>query len=242
MKYLALALIPLAAAGVSAGERDLGPGIVGQRQGAGFVYPTRDFDAVRLGGAARVVVHTGGAYSVRAEGPAAAFSIFRIARDGSSLTIGRRYQGQGDDRLEQKIVVHVTMPALHAASVGGSGSIVADRAGGERFSAGVGGSGSLRIDALDARTAELSVGGSGSVSAAGSVGTLKASVGGSGTIAAAGLRASSANVSIGGSGNVRASVTGAAQVSMAGSGSVDLGPQARCNVSKVGSGTVRCGG
>ena len=241
MKYLALALIPFAAAGALAGERDLGPGIVGQRQGNALVYPARDFDGVRLGGAARVVIHTGPAWSVRAEGPAAAFNNFRIARDGSSLTIGRRYQGRQGDRLEQQIVVHVTMPALRAASVGGSGSIVADRAGGERFSAGVGGSGSLRIAALDARTAELNVGGSGTVSAAGRVGALEANVGGSGDIAAAGLRASSAQVSIGGSGSVRAMVAGPAQVSMAGSGSVDLGPQARCTVSKVGSGTVRCG-
>ena len=241
MNYLALALIPLAATAAIAAERDHGPGIAGQRQGEAMVYPVRNFDAIRLGGSERVVVHIGNGYSVRAEGPAAAFVNFRIARDGSALVVGRRYDERESSAMERQIVVHVTMPALRAASVGGSGSLNADRAGGDRFSAGVGGSGSLRIDALDARTAEFNVGGSGMISAAGTVGTLEANVGGSGGIAATGLRASNAQVSVGGSGTVRATVSGPAQVSMAGSGMVDLGPQARCTVSKVGGGRVRCG-
>lgn len=242
MNYLALALIPLAAAGAIAAERDRGPGIAGQRQGEAMVYPIRDFDAIRLGGSERVVVHIGNDYSVRAEGPAAAFDNLRIARDGSALVVGRRYDERQSSKMERQIVVHVTMPALRAASIGGSGSLIADRAGGERFSAGVGGSGSLRIDALDARSAEFNVGGSGTIAAAGTVGALEVNIGGSGEIQARGLRAASAQVSVGGSGTVRATVDGTAQVSMAGSGTVDLGPQARCRVSKVGSGQVRCGG
>lgn len=247
MTYLALALIAVAASAASAAptaaaDRDRGPGIAGQRQGAAMVYAVRDFDAIRLGGAERVIVHIGNGYSVRAEGPAAAFANFRIARDGSALFVGRRYDERESGAMERQIVVHVTMPALRAASVGGSGSLTADRAGGDRFAAAVGGSGSVRIDALDARSAQFNVGGSGTITAAGTVGDLEVNVGGSGDIAAAGLRATSAKVSVGGSGTVRAQVNGPARVSMAGSGSVDLGPQARCTVSKVGSGRVRCGG
>ena len=59
MNYLALALIPLAATAAIAAERDRGPGIAGQRQGEAMVYPVRDFDAIRLGGSERVVVHIG---------------------------------------------------------------------------------------------------------------------------------------------------------------------------------------
>lgn len=242
MKYLALALIPLAAAGALAAERDRGPGIAGQRQGAALVYAARDFDAVSLGGAQRVIVRTGPQFAVRAEGPAAAFANFRVALDGRTLRVGQRYEGRAATPADARLVVHVTLPALTAASVGGSGSIDADRAGGARFAGAVGGSGGLRVARLDARTAELSVGGSGAITAAGTVGVLKASVGGSGDIAAPDLRASRADVSIGGSGSVRAAVAGDAHVSMAGSGTVDLGPQAHCSVSKVGSGKVRCGG
>lgn len=242
MKSLALALIPLAAAGAIAADRDRGPGLPGQRDGNALVYAARGFDTVSLGGGARVLVQTGPAFSVRAEGPAEAFANFRVAVKDGTLEIGRRYEGRSQYELEDRIVVHVTLPALTAASVGGSGSILADRAGGARFAGAVGGSGSLRIARLDARQAEFSLGGSGDIAAAGTVGALKASVGGSGRIAAPNLRATSAEVSIGGSGSVRALVAGPASVSMAGSGAVDLGPQARCSVSKIGSGTVRCGG
>lgn len=242
MKSLAIALIPLLAAGALAADRDKGPGLSGIRQDNALVYAARDFDAVSLAGAARVVVHTGGAYSVRAEGPADAFVNFRVSRSGRTLEVGRRYEGRGENPLELRIVVHVTLPVLAAASVGGSGSIAADRAGGARFTGSVGGSGALRIGQLDARTAELSLGGSGEIAAAGTIGALKASVGGSGRIVAPSLRVARASVSVGGSGSVRAAVAGSADVSMAGSGTVDLGPQARCSVSKVGSGTVRCGG
>lgn len=241
MKSLAFALIPLAAASAMAAERDRGPGLQGQRQGEALVYPARGFDTVSLGGAARVIVHAGPGFSVRADGPAAAFANFRVAIDGRRLEIGRRYDGR-DNPLERRITVHVTLPALAAASVGGSGSIDADRAAGPRFSGSVGGSGKLRIARIDAQDAELSIGGSGAIQAAGTVGALKASIGGSGTLDAPALRATRADVSVGGSGGVRAAVTGDARVSMAGSGSVDLGPQARCRVSKVGSGKVRCGG
>jgi hypothetical protein len=242
MKSLALALIPLAAAGALAADRDRGPGLAGQRQGEALVYPARNFDAVSLAGASQVVVHTGGAFAVRAEVPAEAFGNFRVAVKGRTLEVGRRYEGRRDYPLESRIVVHVTLPVLTAASVAGSGRIDADRAGGARFSGNVGGSGALRIGQLDARTAELSLGGSGEIAAAGTIGALKASVGGSGRIVAPALRASQASVSIGGSGSVRVAVAGKADVLMAGSGSVDLGPQARCSITKVGSGTVRCGG
>lgn len=240
MKPLALVLIPVLATAALAAERDKGPGIAGQPQGGGYSYRARGFDAVSLSGGARVIVETGPTFAVHADGPAAAFANFRVAQNGRTLEVGRRYEGRPENPLERRIVVHVALPALTAASVGGSGSMAVDRAAGPRFAGSVGGSGSLRIARLDAQSADLNVGGSGEIVAAGSVAALEANVGGSGAIAAPGLRAGRASVSVGGSGSVRAAVTGAADVSMAGSGAVDLGPQARCRVSKVGSGTIRC--
>lgn len=241
MKHLAFALIPLIViATPAAAEHDRGPGLPGQRDGNAIVYPARDFDTVTLGGAARVVVRTGATFSVRADGPAAAFANFRVARTGRTLEVGHRYDGRNTP-LEGRITVYVTLPVLAGATVGGSGSIDADRAAATEFSGTVGGSGNLRVARLDARKAALSVGGSGTIVAAGQVGALTADVGGSGGISAPNLRASRADVAIGGSGNVRAMVIGSASVSIAGSGDVDLGPQAHCAVSKAGSGSVRCG-
>ncbi len=240
MKYLALALIPLAAAGAFAAERDRGPGLPGTRQGNALVYAVRDFDGVSLGGAAQVIVHTGPAFSVRAEGPADALANVRIVRTGRTLEVGRRYDGR-DTPQDGRVTVHVTMPALTAASVGGSGTIDADRGSGDRFDGAVGGSGVLRIARLEARDARLSLGGSGEIAAQGDVGALEVSIGGSGQLSAPRLRARSATVSLGGSGSVRLDVQGRAKVSMAGSGTIDRGPRAQCTVSKVGSGKVRCG-
>ncbi len=238
MPLLLAIAVPLT--GTAAAERDRGPGIAGQRQGNMLVYPARDFDAVTLGGAASVDVRVGRAWSVRAEGPAEAFANLRIVRNGRSLEIGRRYEGGRRAELDKRITVHVTLPALTALTLGGSGRLSTDQAGGGDFAANVGGSGDLSIGRLKARVAEFNLGGSGSIAVAGQVGQLEVSLGGSGRMVAPGLRADTAVVSVGGSGNVRATVAGVAQVSMAGSGSVDLGPNARCTVSKIGSGTVRC--
>ncbi|MCU6455201.1 DUF2807 domain-containing protein [Sphingomonas sp. A2-49] len=247
MKPVALVLLPLVAAAAlasaaTAGERDRGPGLPGQRQGNALVYAVRGFDAVSLGGSARMIVRAGPQFAVSAEGPAEAFANFRVVQEGRTLKVGQRYEGRRWIPADAKLIVRVTLPALAAASVGGSGSIDIDRAGGERFAGSVGGSGDLRIARLDVRAADLSIGGSGGIAATGRVGALDAKVGGSGSIDAAGLRADRASVAIGGSGSVRAAVAGPADVSVAGSGNVDLGPQARCRVSKAGSGRVRCGG
>lgn len=238
---LALLALVTIAGGASAAERDRGPGLSAQRQGTALVYQARDFDAVSLGGGATVLVTAGPAWSIRAEGPPAAFADFRIARDGRRLEIGRRYQGRSGD-LDRRITVRVTMPALSAANVGGSGSLHADNATGPRFTGAVGGSGRLRIDRIAARTTDLSVGGSGSIVAAGTTDDLTVSVGGSGDVSAPDLHAAHADVSLGGSGRVVATVDGPASVSIAGSGSVDLGRRARCRISRVGSGRARCGG
>ncbi|AXJ96895.1 head GIN domain-containing protein [Sphingomonas sp.] len=236
-----LLAVALPLAGAAAAERDRGPGLAGQRQGAGLVYPeARGFDGVTLGGASRVEVRSGPAWSVTVEGPAAALANFRVAVRDHNLELGRRYEGRDDSALQKQIVVRVTTPRLASVALGGSGSMRVDRVGGDKASVSVGGSGSVAIGRVEAKTAEFNVGGSGSLTAAGEVGTLEANLGGSGSIDAAGLRATRAEVSVGGSGSVRAHVAGPANVSMAGSGNVDLGPQARCQVSKIGSGTVRC--
>jgi hypothetical protein len=244
-------LLPLAAAAASlavafaahaAGDDDRGPGLPGQRQGDAMVYSAQGFDTVGLGGAAHVEVRVGGNYSVRAVGPAAAFENFRVeVRDGA-LNVGPRYRSRhGDDDLQKRITVYVTLPHLKGANVGGSGSLHADRVEGAEFSGAVGGSGSLRVDALRADKVNASIGGSGDIRAAGMAKALNVNIGGSGSFTGPDMHAASAKVSSAGSGRVRAVVDGPAKVSLVGSGEIDLGSAARCSVTKMGSGSVRCG-
>lgn len=240
MRYLTLLLLPLAA---GAPAQDRGPGIAPVRQGDRLVYPASGFTGVGFGLAARVEVRTGGAFSVTATGPAAAFANVRVVRREGSLDIGRRRMGErGNEALERQIVFRVTMPRIEDAALGGSGRMVIDRAAGDVFEASVGGSGGIQVGALAVNRARVNVGGSGSFAAASTARTLQVNMGGSGSVDAPGLRASQATVSSAGSGSVRATVQGPATVSLVGSGGVDLGPAARCNVTRMGSGRVRCGG
>ncbi|MEO5867844.1 MAG: DUF2807 domain-containing protein [Sphingomonas sp.] len=241
MKTIALFLLPAAALTVAA-TRDLGPGIPGMRQGNALVYQVDGFDTVALGGPATVDVHVGPGFSVRAEGPAAAFANFRVFREGGTLRLGRRYEDDdGHNDLDRQIVVHVTLPRLNSVSLGGSGAMNIDRVRAERFQASLGGSGTMTLGALDVGQATISIGGSGRVSAAGHAKALETSIGGSGSLAAPALHAESATVSIAGSGSVRAAVDGSAHVTMVGSGGADLGPRSRCSITRIGHGTVRCG-
>jgi hypothetical protein len=240
MRHALLAFVPVLLAAVPA---DRGPGIAPQPRGGAMIYEAEGFDSLGLGTGATVAVRVGPAWSVQASGPAAAFENLRIARDGRSLEIGRRFRDRrSDPALERQVRIAVTMPRIAAAAVGGSGRMIVDRVAGERFDAAVGGSGNLALGGVAARALRVSIGGSGSVTARGQAERLEVSIGGSGGLDAPALRASRAQVSVGGSGSVRADVAGPAQVSIAGSGDVDLGPAARCTTSKVGSGRVRCGG
>ncbi|USU11030.1 DUF2807 domain-containing protein [Sphingomonadaceae bacterium OTU29THOMA1] len=235
------AIVMLAAvslAGCSIGNDD-GPGIAPTGGGTTRAYAAEAFDTIALNGSDDVDVRAGPAFSVRAEGPSDELDTLRIARDGSTLSIGRhnRLFGWGS---RDKVKVYVTLPRLGEANIAGSGTMAVDRIEGDRFAANVAGSGDLNVAALRVDRAEVSIAGSGNVRAGGTIRRLEANIAGSGSLDAAGLRAGEAEVSIAGSGDVRAAVNGPAQISMLGSGDVDLGPQAICKVSKMGSGSVRC--
>ena len=205
-------------------------------------YAIRDFSRLTLGTGAQMQVRVGPTWSVHADGPAAVLATMRVEREGDTLTIARRDpRAKGDPALERQVRFAVTMPALSAAVLGGTGIMRIDRVVGAHFNAAVGGQGAITIDALSANEAEVSIGGAGSVAAGGRVRALKISVGGSGSLRAPALHAAHADVSVAGSGSVVAQVEGDARVSSIGSGTIDLGARAHCAVSKMGSARIRCG-
>lgn len=236
---LAAALVTTAAA--PADQRDRGPGIAGERRGDAVAYRADGFTAVAFGLPGQVEVRVGPAWSVRAQGPAAAFANVRVVRNGDDLEIGHRYSGR-EDAAERQLHFVVTLPRLAAASLGGSGAMAVDRVRGTAFDASLGGSGSMTLGTIEVARATVSIGGSGNVVARGSAGSLTVNLGGSGSLRGPGLRAAGARISTAGSGSVELAVDGPAQVSTVGSGKVNLGPRARCSVTRMGSATVRCGG
>ena len=204
-------------------------------------YPITGFAAVALDGVDDVDVHVGPGFSVRAEGDAAVLDDLDIRRERDTLHVGRKHRVIGWSGQRGRAHVVVTLPALHAARLAGTGALRVDQVSGPRFDASLSGTGTLSVDRLTVREAVLDASGTGTIRVAGSVERLRIGDSGVGNIDARGLRAATADVSASGTGNVVAQVTGPARVSLSGMGSVDLGPAARCTVAKSGFGSVRCG-
>jgi hypothetical protein len=224
----------LVLAGCSAGAQQGGER--GQRS-----FQVGPFQAVSLAGPHNVVVTVGGAPSVRAEGDAEVLERLDIRVEDGSLHIGTRRTSSFSFRRERgSATIHVSVPSLTAASIGGSGDLRIDNVQGERFTASIGGSGDMEIGQLRVTQAQLSIAGSGGIRASGTVQRASISIAGSGDIDTSGVEARSAAISIVGSGNVRSRATETAEVSVMGSGDVTVAGPARCSVNRMGSGDVRC--
>lgn len=232
----AVILAGLLLAGCSGAE----PGNARTAPAAARDFALHGFTAVALSGPDRLDIRHGESFAVRAEGDAATLDRLTVKVVGDTLRIGRtRAAWRLVDRTAPA-TIHVTLPALRAATLSGSGDIAIDRA--DDLVATLAGSGDVTIGQLRGATARLTLAGSGTIAAAGRVERLALTVAGSGDINAGEVRADEAQVVVSGSGDVVADVNGPARVSLTGSGSATLGADARCTVSRTGSGEARCGG
>lgn len=231
--FLAISALALAAGACTRERPDEGPRV--QR-----AFPVGAFQSVSLGGGHEVIVQVGGAPSVRAEGSERALERLEIVVENGSLQI--RDRGSSWFGHHGSATIHVTMPSLVAANVGGSGEIRIDRVAGERFTAAIGGSGEILVQDLRVRQADFSVGGSGEIQAIGSAERAQISVAGSGDVNLGAFEVRDAQISVAGSGDVSARATGTARISLAGSGDVAVTGPARCQVDRFGSGNVTCNG
>jgi hypothetical protein len=125
----------------------------------GYTVPA--FDKVAAAGANGVIVHLGGAPSVRAQGPAKTLDKMEVVveRGGLPIRPRREYRNDFDWRGLEPATYTVTLPRLTDAALAGSGEMRIDRAEGDRFAATVAGSGYAEITAKD--TANVSIVGSG---------------------------------------------------------------------------------
>ena len=242
----ALILIPVLALGACnmAADAQKGGGAQASGKGAQRSYSAGGFSSVSVEGPFDVVVTVGGAHSVRAEGDPEMLDKLRVEVDGRTLEVGtvkeRWSMGWKGDR--PKVTVYVTMPAIEAASIAGSGDLRVDKVEGRHFAASVAGSGDLNVASLRVNESAFSIAGSGNITANGAVQRAAVSIAGSGDVNIEGVEAATAKVSIVGSGDVRAKAMQSADVSIMGSGDVTMSGTAKCSVSKMGSGSVRCTG
>ena len=205
-------------------------------------YTVGDFDKVELAGAYDADIRVGGAPSVKASGSQKAIDDLEVVVENGALVLRhKKKMNFGWSNNHGKIKVVVTVPALRAAELSGSGDLRVDKVTGDAFDAGIAGSGNLTVGNVAVNRLKMSVAGSGNAEATG--GRAKAveyNIAGSGGINAKGVAAETAAASIAGSGNIDGQATATASVNIMGSGNVNLTGGAKCTVSKAGSGNANC--
>lgn len=243
--WITIAMLPLLATTAACQskwekEGSKGSPISPSGPGATRTYAASGFTGVDLRGSDDVDVKIGANFSVTAEGDPKVLDQLTIEVVDGSLRIGRKDKnGKWFSHDDQGAKIHVVMPKLAKASVGGSGDMTVERAEGD-VSASVSGSGNLSIADLKGGLTSLAVAGSGDLDVKGVTEKLAASIAGSGDIEAKGLTANSAEVSIAGSGSMAGVVKGGAAVNIVGSGDVELTGGAKCAINTIGSGEARC--
>ena len=206
-------------------------------------YQVGNFQQVEVAGPYEVTVRTGGQPGVSARGPQNLLERTTVEVKGDKLVIGPKerhgfHWGWGSRGHAE---FTVTVPAINAATIAGSGDINVDHVRGDRFEGTVAGSGGLDVGTVEVGALKLAIAGSGSAKAgAGNAQSASYDIGGSGDIDAGAVQTQQAKVSIAGSGSVKAHSSGTADVSIMGSGDVDVSGGAKCSVSKHGSGDVSC--
>src|SRR5687768_2527859 len=187
---LLVSALALAACSREAGARDNDdPAPSGVNTSRNF--PVGEFTKLALRGGHDVIVTVGGAPSVRAEGDSGLIERLEIKVEGDELVIGskhrRRWFGGSHDDGRAKVVVHVTVPSLAAASIDGSGDLRVDKVQGESFKAAIAGSGDMQIGDLRVRRSDFSIAGSGGITAKGTTESSDVSIAGSGDVDISGL-------------------------------------------------------
>lgn len=144
-----------------------------------------------------------------------------------------------DYRDIDTLKVEITVPALEAVRVDGSGDMEVRGVDDGDFRAGVNGSGDIEL--IDAKTAslEIDVKGSGDVEVSGSCTELTVEVKGSGDVSARSMECQSGEIGIMGSGDVSAYLSESIEVSIMGSGDVAVwGKPDKVRTRTMGSGDV----
>lgn len=203
-------------------------------------FTVTGFNEIEVAGPFDVVVSVGKGQSVRAVGAAKDIDRLKVEVSGNELRIGSKERGWMDWSDSDPVKIWVTVPALKAVSLAGSGDMQVDRVKADAFVASIAGSGDLAIASLTASNARFSIAGSGDLTASGSCRTAEVSIAGSGDVDISGLRCQTLSARVAGSGDITAHATNDAKLTVMGSGAIVVAGGAKCDVSKMGSGSARC--
>lgn len=204
----ALAFLPAAAQAWSwGGTRGDGKKVTESRQVGAFT-------AVRVEGSIDAAVKVGGAQAVTVTIDQNLQPLVTTEVSDGTLVIRT-----DDASWDGKGVVEITVPALRAVSIRGSGDVTVEGGQGD-LKLGIQGSGDLRWNGAAARL-EASITGSGDMRLSGTAEQTRISVAGSGDVKAGDLTSKAAEVSVAGSGDVELTLDGGTfRARVAGSGDV----------------------
>ena len=211
----ALAVIGLASVGCFGGlgnDEDQGP------QSTKEVTLT-GFDAIKANGAIDLTVIVGSAETIKVEGAKE-----RVESLKSSVKDGTLVLEEDSNRLfgsNGRLHVTITLPALTALEVNGSGDANVTSVKSEAFS--------------------LAINGSGDIDVAGEATDFSVVISGSGDVSARSLNTKTCDVSIAGSGDVAVSASDELSVSVSGSGDVTYYGDPKVTSAVSGSGVVNKG-
>jgi Putative auto-transporter adhesin, head GIN domain len=198
------------------------------------------FKQLKVLSADDVEVTIGKTFSVSATGPQKLLDKLELKTEGDVLTIDRKADDGSVISIGSGPKIRITMPAVSAVFVEGSGSVSVDSITGDQLQVDVTGSGEFAVADLQIKNLEATIEGSGDATFAGSVASTKVSVAGSGSFQAEKLTAGIAAIEVDGSGDAALRVTGSASGALRGSGNITIRGTRDCDISEDGSGNVDC--
>ena len=195
-----------------------------------------NFTSLELGCSADVILAQGGSLAVSIEGEDNILPKIETNVSGGKLSIEAR--SNSNFRATQKLIVHITVPALSAIRASGSGDVDINGLNAGGLNLDVSGSGNINIHYLKADKVTAVISGSGDITLDGKVDSQTVTISGSGSYESGLLESRLAVATISGSGDVIAWVTYSLLASISGSGDVKYYGTAGLTQKTSGSGSV----
>jgi hypothetical protein len=195
------------------------------------------FKGLALGLPGQVEVRTGSSEGLTIETDDNLLPLIETVVEGGTLEI-RNKKGVNIKPRSLKIVVQTR--GLGSLSLGGSGSIDADRVAGSRIQFDIGGSGKVTVGKAEGESIGVNLGGSGDLKVnEGSARSVSANIGGSGNVDLARVHVDKASVTVAGSGDVTLWVRNSLSTTVAGSGDINYYGDPQVSKTTLGSGGPR---
>ena len=195
------------------------------------------FSGVAMALAGKVEVRRGERDGVTVEADDNLLPLIETVVEDGTLKIREK---RGANLRTRNLKVFVQARELDRLSLGGSGTIEADRVNGARVQFDIGGAGSIKVGKVEGERIVAAIGGQGDLKAdEGNARTVSISIGGQGKVDLARVHTDSANVTVAGMGNATLWVRDSLSLTIAGAGDIGYYGDPQVSKSVLGSGEVR---